>query len=127
MFKTKSSIAITLALILAGAAPAMAGISGIEWMQKWQQLEKRQTSKADPQAAPTSVNVGVRVVKVDVAEKALTISHGAVKKIGMPAMSMTFPAAEATHLKMLHKGDHVTIHVVNEGGVATVTGFKMQH
>jgi Cu(I)/Ag(I) efflux system periplasmic protein CusF len=126
MLKSKTLLAVAAAFLLANAAPAFAGMSGIEWMQKWQQLEKRQ-GKAEPQAEPTAVNVGVRVVKADVAAKTLTISHGAVKKIGMPAMTMTFPVGETTHLKMLHKGDHVTIHVVNQGGTATVTGFKMQH
>lgn len=125
MLKSKTLIAIAAAFVLAGAVPAMAGMSGIEWMQKWQQLEKKQ--KAEAQDAPTAVNVGVSVVKADVAGQQLTISHGAVKKIGMPAMKMTFPVSDPTHLKMLKKGDHVTIHVVNQGGVATITGFKMKH
>jgi Cu/Ag efflux protein CusF len=125
MLKSKALLAVAAAFMLAGAAPAVAGMSGIEWLQKWQQLEKKQ--KAEAQAAPTAVNVAVRVVKTDVAGKELTISHGPVKKIGMPAMTMTFPVSDPTHLKMLHKGDRVTIHVVNQGGVATVTGFKMKH
>lgn len=126
MLTSKPRLAIALALVLVGAAPALAGISSLEWIQKWQQLEKRQTGKVDT-AAPASANVGVRVVKVNVPEQKLTISHGAVKKIGMPAMTMTFPVAETTHLKMLHKGDRVTIHVVNDGGVVKVVGFKMKH
>lgn len=126
MFQHKSRIAIALAMVLASAAPVMAGMSGIEWMQKWKQLDKRKAGNGDPLTA-NSVDVGVRVVKVNIPEQQLTISHGAVMKIAMPAMSMTFPVSETTHLKMLHKGDHVTIHVVDDGGVAKVTGFKMQH
>ncbi len=126
MRKSKTLLAISAAFVLASAVPALAGISSLEWIQKWQQLEKRQKAEADPQAA-ASVHVGVRVVKVNVAEQKLTISHGAVKKIGMPAMTMTFPTSETTHLKMLKKGDHVTIHVVNDGGVVKIVGFKMRH
>lgn len=126
MLNYRSRLTAALTIILAAATPAFAGMSGIEWLQKWQQLEKRQGSKVDA-AASASANVDVRVVKTDIAGRMLTISHGAVKKIGMPAMTMTFPVADATHLKMLHKGDRVNIHVVNEGGTVKVVGFKMKH
>lgn len=125
MFKSKAMLAVVGAVMLAVSAPAMAGMSGIEWMQKWQQLEKKKAQV--PQGASAAVDVNVRVVKVDIPARQLTISHGAVKRIAMPAMSMTFPVADTTHLRMLNKGDRVNIHVVNEAGTATVTGFKMQH
>ena len=44
MFRIKSSVAIALALVLAGALPAAAGMSGIEWMLKMKQLERNQGS-----------------------------------------------------------------------------------
>lgn len=124
MLRSKTLLAIAAALVLSGSAPAMAGLSSLEWIQKWQQLDKRRTGKVDGSAP---VHVGVRVVKVNVPGQQLTISHGPVKKIGMPAMTMTFPVAETTHLKMLKRGDRVIIDVVNEGGVVTITGFTMKH
>lgn len=124
MIRSKSGIAIGLALALAGASPAMAGMSSLEWIQKWQQLEKRKTGKADETSA---VHVGVRVVKVNVPGQKLTISHGPMKKIAMPAMTMTFPVADTTHLKMLKKGDRVVINVVNDGDMVKITGFTMKH
>lgn len=124
MLRSKPGIAIALALALAGTAPAMAGMSSLEWIQKWQQLEKRKTGKADETSA---VHVGVRVVKVNLPGQKLTISHGPVKKIAMPAMTMTFPVADTTHLKMLKKGDRVVIDVANESGVVKITGFTMKH
>lgn len=124
MIRSKSRIAIGLALALAGASPAMAGMSSLEWIQKWQQLEKRKAGKADETSA---VHVGVRVVRVNVPGQKLTISHGPMKKIAMPAMTMTFPVADTTHLKMLKKGDRVVINVVNDGGMVKITGFTMKH
>lgn len=121
MSKHKSRIAIALALVMAGAAPAMAGMSGLEWMQKWQRMQAR---RANP---PQHLWVSVRVEKVNLAEQMLTISHGAIKKINMPAMTMTFPVSDTTHLPMLRKGNNVDIHVAADGGVVKIVTFRMHH
>ena len=47
MLKSKALLAVAAAFMLAGAAPAVAGMSGIEWLQKWQQLEKKQKAEGD--------------------------------------------------------------------------------
>lgn len=122
MFRSKSRLVLALALALAGAAPVAAQIGGDAWFDKWQEM---QATKANP--APVTIHVPARVVKVDNPGQALTISHGAVKKVGMPAMSMTLSAGGNVHLKMLKKGDRVTVDVEKQGGVPVVTGFKMRH
>nr|WP_276556860.1 copper-binding protein [Rhodoblastus acidophilus] len=71
--------------------------------------------------------LNVKVKKADVAGGTLTISHGAISKIHMPAMTMTFPVTDPTHLQMLHKGDPVQIEVANQDGTVRVIDFKMQH
>lgn len=124
MLKVKSRIALALALALAtaNAAPALAmKMSGPEWLQM---MEKIRTDKAAP-GAPLWVLVKVK--KADVAGKALTVSHGAIAKAHMPAMTMTFPVTDPTHLPMLHKGDPVEIEVANDNGVVKILDFRMQH
>lgn len=124
MFKMKSRIALALALAMtaASAAPALAmKMSGPEWLQM---MEKIRTDKG---AAGSPFWVLVKVKQADVQAKTLTISHGAVSKIHMPAMTMTFPVTDPTHLPMLHKGDPVEIEVANDNGVVKILDFRMQH
>ena|SRR5208337_1289931 len=131
MLKSKSRIALALALVIAAAntAPALAGssasavskMSGSAWLQRMERL------RADKAPAGTPLWVSVKVKNVDVPAHALTISHGAIPKIHMPAMTMTFPVADPTHLTMLHKGDPVKIEVANQNGTVQIIDFKMQH
>jgi Cu(I)/Ag(I) efflux system periplasmic protein CusF len=121
MSLSKSYIAIGLALLVAGAAPAMAGLNGTEWLQRMEQARPAQANPSD------GVWASVRVRNIDLAGHRLTISHGAISKIGMPAMTMTFPVEDSTHLRMLHRGDAVQIHVVNRDGQGGIVDFQMNH
>lgn len=122
MSRSRSRLAVALALVLAAALPAAAQISGDAWFDKWQEA---QATKANP--APSSIHVPGRVVKVNLSAQTLTVSHAAVNKVGMPAMSMVLPASGNVHLKMLKRGDRVTVDFEKQGGVPTVTGFRMKH
>jgi Cu(I)/Ag(I) efflux system protein CusF len=122
MLKSKSSIALALVLALTSAAPAFAmKMGGPEWLTM---MQKIRADKASPEAP---LWVLVRVTNADVAGHKLTISHRAISQIHMPAMTMTFPVADPTHLAMLHKGDPVDIEVANENGEVKIIDFHMQH
>ena len=133
MLKSKARIALALAFALtaASAAPALAGagspsgvalkISPQEWLQR---MEKNRADKVSP---GTPLWVAVRVNKADVPGQALMISHGAIPKVHMPAMTMIFPVADPTHLSMLHKGDPIDIEVADVGGVVKILDFRMRH
>jgi Cu/Ag efflux protein CusF len=113
------------ALILATAVPAAAGMNGTEWLQRIEQSRPRQ-----PEGSPAQSDgawVRVKVKGVDRAGQRLTISHGAIRKVGMPAMTMTFPAGNSPHLAMLHKGNTIAIRVANRGGVIQIVDFHMSH
>jgi Cu/Ag efflux protein CusF len=96
-------------------------MGGPEWLQMMEKI------RADKQPAGTPLWVAVKVNKADVAAKTLTISHGAIAKAHMPAMTMTFPVTDPTHLAMLHKGDPVEIEVANDNGVVKILDFHMNH
>lgn len=122
MLKSKSRIALAFALAVASAAPAFAmQMNGPQWLTM---MEKIRADKAEP-GAPLWVLV--RVTNPDVAGHKLTISHRAIAQIHMPAMTMTFPVADPTHLAMLRKGDPVDIEVANENGEVKIIDFHMQH
>jgi Cu(I)/Ag(I) efflux system periplasmic protein CusF len=117
--KSKSRIALALVLALTSAAPAFAmKMGGPEWLTMMEQI------RADKAAPGTPLWVSVHVTKANVAGHKLTISHEAIPKINMPAMTMTFPVVDPTHLSMLHKGDPVDIEVANEKGVVKIIDFR---
>jgi Cu/Ag efflux protein CusF len=113
------------ALILATAVPAAAGMNGTEWLQSMEQARPRQPEGRPAQS--DSAWVRVKLKGVDRAGQRLTISHGALRKVGMPAMTMTFPAGNRPHLAMLQKQNTITIHVANRGGVIQIVDFHMSH
>lgn len=122
MLKSKSRIALALALALASAAPAFAmNMGGPQFLQMMEKI------RADKAAPGTPLWVSVRVKNADVPGQKLTVSHRAVPKIHMPAMTMTFPVADPTHLSMLHKGDPVEIELSNENGEVKIIDFRMRH
>ena len=97
------------------------GLTRTEWLQRMEQARPAQANPSD------GVWASVRVRNIDLAGHRLTISHGAISKIGMPAMTMTFPVEDSTHLRMLHRGDAVQIHVVNRDGQGGIVDFQMNH
>ncbi|MDE2361102.1 MAG: copper-binding protein [Hyphomicrobiales bacterium] len=120
MFKSKSRVALALALALTGAAPALAGMSTADYFQR---IEKLRATQTNPQDAPW---VRVTVNRIALPARSITVSHGPIAKIDMPAMTMTWTVADATHLAMLHKGDPVDIQLDKRDGVVQVVDFRMQ-
>lgn len=122
MLKSKSRIALAFALAMASAAPSFAmNMGGPQFLQM---MEKIRKDKAPP---GTPLWVSVRVKNADVPGHQLTITHAAVPKIHMPAMTMTFPVVDPTHLSMLHKGDPVEVELANDNGEVKIIDFRMRH
>jgi Cu/Ag efflux protein CusF len=127
--KSRTALALAFVLAMASVAPALAGgsqsaplkMSGQEWLQR---MEK---NRADQPIPGAPLWVSVKVNKADLPGHALTISHGAIPKIHMPAMTMTFPVVDPTHLSMLHKGDPIDIEVADVGGEVKILDFRMNH
>jgi Cu/Ag efflux protein CusF len=84
------------ALILGSALPAAAGMNATEWLQRMEQARPRQPEGSPPQS--DGAWVSVKVKGIDRAGQRLTLSHGAIRTVGMPAMTMTFPAGDSSHL-----------------------------
>lgn len=107
MSKSRTTIVLAFALALAGGAPAFAHKDMTDWLSM---MDKQQPN---PQETPW---VNARIVKVNAAAQSVTISHGAIKSIGMPAMSMTFGVTDTSRLSTLKKGQRVDIQVENSAG-----------
>ncbi len=62
--------------------------------------------------------------KVDKDAQKLTIRHGPILNLGMPAMTMVFQVKDAALLDKLNAGDKIRFVVENIGGVTTVTAIE---
>lgn len=75
-----------------------------------------QTEKA---AAPTMADGEVR--KVDKAAAKITLRHGEIKNLDMPAMTMVFAVKDKNLLDQVKVGDTVRFSADKIGGVLTIT------
>ena len=90
---------ISAALLAAGAAASMGALA--------------QAAMADGE-----------VRKVDKANKKITLKHGEIKDLDMPAMTMVFQVADASMLDKVKAGDKVLFKATKEGGKYTVTAIE---
>ncbi len=64
------------------------------------------------------------VKKIDKSAGKLTIAHGPLESLGMPAMTMVFRAAEPGLLDQVKVGDKIRFAVEKVGGALTVTSLE---
>lgn len=119
MSKSRIIIVLSIALALAGGAPALAhNVNMTDWLRMIEKLRLRQP---DPQQTPW---LKARVVKVDAAAQSVTISHDAIRSVGMPAMTMTFGVTDPSRLAALKKGQRVDIQVENVDGTGKIVSLR---
>ena len=76
-----------------------------------------------PAAADAPLADGT-VKKIDKSAGKLTIAHGPLESLGMPAMTMVFRAAEPGMLDQVKAGDKIRFAVEKVGGALTVTSLE---
>ncbi|WP_454688196.1 copper-binding protein [Achromobacter aloeverae] len=72
-------------------------------------------AKADDQALTDAV-----IKKVDSATNMVTLQHGALANVGMPAMTMAFRVQDSSMLTQAKEGERVRVRVENVNGVMTI-------
>ncbi|MBL8486316.1 MAG: copper-binding protein [Rhodocyclaceae bacterium] len=73
-------------------------------------------------AAPAPAQGEVK--KVDKAGKTVTLAHGPIENLGMPAMTMQFKVKQAKWLDGLKPGDKVSFQAMMAGGDVVITSFE---
>jgi Cu/Ag efflux protein CusF len=71
-------------------------------------------------ASSNSALSDAEVRKVDAATGMVTLKHGALENVGMPAMTMAFKAKDAAMIKQIHEGDKVKVRIENVNGTLTI-------
>ena len=74
--------------------------------------------------APTDMTDG-EIRKVDKDAKKLTIRHGPIQKLDMPAMTMVFQVKDPVMLDQVKTGDKVKFAAEKAGGAFTVTNIEL--
>jgi Cu/Ag efflux protein CusF len=114
-------------MLVAGAIGGIAAVAG---------AAQAQTSSHDSHhAAPAAKAVKVasaatsdlsegEVRKIDKENRKITLKHGPIKNLDMPAMTMVFVAADPALLNKVKVGDKVRFVAANPGGKLTVTEIQ---
>lgn len=79
---------------------------------------------APPSAAESAVMSEGVVRKVDAANGKITLKHGPIVNLDMPAMTMVFRVQSPDLLSSVKVGDAVKFHAELVGGVYTVTAIE---
>jgi Cu/Ag efflux protein CusF len=97
------------------------GLSLTLGLPAWADTQHASHSDAD-HAAMLSEGV---VKKVDKAQGKLTIKHGPLENLGMPAMTMVFRVKDAAWLEQLKPGDDIRFLADRVNGAFTVTTLEV--
>ena len=81
------------------------------------------TSHASHATPATTLSDG-EIRKVDKDTKKLTIRHGPLENLGMPAMTMVFQVRDMAMLDVVNVGDKVRFSADKVGGAYTVTHLE---
>ncbi|MFM0738017.1 copper-binding protein [Paraburkholderia xenovorans] len=78
-------------------------------------------------AAPNNAALTDAVVKkVDPATGMVTLQHGELKNIGMPAMTMAYKAKDTSIVNQAKAGEKVKVRVENVDGTPTIVKLQKQ-
>ncbi|MFL9863452.1 copper-binding protein [Paraburkholderia fungorum] len=116
MKKTIVSFAALAAFGALAAAPAFAG----DDMAGMNMSTKPAASAESSNAALTDAEVR----KIDPASGMVTLKHGALRNVGMPAMTMAFKAKDTSMIKQIHEGDKVKVRVEDVDGTLTIVKLE---
>jgi len=89
-----------------------------------------QAQPAASQAASLPTTAGMaegEVRKIDKAAEKVTLRHGPIANLGMPAMTMVFKVADPRMLDALKEGDKIRFSADRLNGAITVTGIEAAH
>lgn len=102
-----------------GTAAATAGIA------QAQTAEGHDHHSAAPSAKPAAQMSEGEVRKIDLQGRKITLQHGPLKNLDMPAMTMAFQVSDAAMLTKVKVGDKVRFVATNPAGKLTVTDIQL--
>ncbi len=111
----KSTLAVVAIAAAIGIAPGTTIASA--------EHDKHHTAKpADGEKKPEMIDAEVR--KIDLDAKKITLKHGAIKSLDMPAMTMVFQVKDTKLLDNVKPGDKVKVNVEQTKSGYAVTNIE---
>ena len=114
--KTRSTLFVALALTLAVSFTMPFGAVAAEEIAKADMAQMTPAEAAD-------MSIG-EVKKVDKDAGKITIKHGPLDNLGMPAMTMVFRVKDAAMLDQVKQGDKISFVAEKTNGALTVTKLQ---
>ena len=110
----------TLALVLAIAAASTAFAAGSMDGNPMQGMEHKAPAAARQSPPP----VAAEIKKIDAPAGKVTLKHGPIDNLGMPAMTMAFPVKDRASLQHFKEGDPVSVTFDKVDGKPTVMDMQ---
>ncbi|BDB29213.1 copper-binding protein (plasmid) [Cupriavidus sp. P-10] len=110
------TVAIALAVAATPAAFAAGSMDGMDM--------KGMDMKPSAESQHATRPVAAEIKKIDAQAGKVTLKHGPIENLGMPAMTMAFPVKDRTALKDFKEGDAVTAVFDKIDGKATVVDMQ---
>lgn len=107
----KALVSLTFASMLVVTGPA------------WAAGDAAPAASGSATQASTELTEG-EVRKIDMDNKKITLRHGEIKNLGMPAMSMVFQVKDPAMLDKIKIGDKVRFTAEKMNGALTVTNIE---
>ena len=112
-------------ILIAGVIGAAASLAGIAQAQSGHDHHAAPAAAATKVAqAPAEMSEG-EVRKIDKENRKITLKHGPLKNLDMPAMTMVFEVADPAMLGQVKTGDKVRFVAANPGGKLTITQIQV--
>ena len=107
---------------------AVVATSALAFIAQAQTMSGHDHHSAAPTAGPAVFKGGEmsdgEVRKVDMESRKITLKHGPLKNLDMPAMTMVFEVNDAAMLDKFKAGDKVRFKASNDGGKLSVTEMQ---
>ncbi|MDE2361100.1 MAG: copper-binding protein [Hyphomicrobiales bacterium] len=116
--RSNSRTAFALLCVVAGFTPARAAKPTVfDFYEYMQRMERHPNTRE-------CLWVAARVENVVSDKRELVLSHGAIPRLDMPAMTMAFAPADAAAFGLVHRGDWIDIRVVRDDGSMRIVDFR---
>ncbi|WP_423198963.1 MULTISPECIES: copper-binding protein [unclassified Cupriavidus] len=109
--KHVNTLAFVVSFMVAPAAFAAGSMDGMDM-------------KPSASSPKTSQPVAAEVRKIDVQTGKVTLKHGPIDNLGMPAMVMAFPVKERASLRNFKEGDAVSVTFDKVNGEPAIVDMK---
>lgn len=110
----------TLAIALAVAATPTAFAAGSMDGMDMKGMDMKPSAESKQAARP----VAAEIKTIDAQAGKVTLKHGPIENLGMPAMTMAFPVKDRASLKDFKEGDSVSVTFDKVGNQPTVLDMQ---